>query len=163
MVRNFSQRLDRNWRPVAYDAAVWARGNTPAEAVFGMKDAGDFGYFSERAVINLDGVVNNLEYQAALRERSLAPYLAIHGVRFIVQHAFWYRPDVLAGNYASYSMSYRSHLYERDSDPILLRRADEVYRSGPYFDGPYETVFLIWKIDYDEQAARRDPPAKLPE
>ena len=155
VARNASQRLDRNWRPVAYAAAVWARENTPADAVFGMKDAGDFGYFSERSVINLDGVVNNLEYQAALRERSLAAYLAIHRVGYIVQHAFWDRPDILTGSYDSFSMSYRSRLYETDSDPIVLRKTDEVYRSQPYFDGPYETVFLIWKMGYDAKGARR--------
>jgi hypothetical protein len=28
----------------------------------------------------------------------------------------------------------------------VLRRSDEVYRSRPYFDGPYETVFIVWRI-----------------
>jgi hypothetical protein len=144
--RGLSRPLDRDWRPAAYAAARWARENTGTEAVFAMKDAGNFGYFSRRRVVNLDGVVNNLEYQAALKERSLRGYLAIKGVGFIVQHAFWDRPDITKGEYDALTVSYRSHRYECDSDDIVLPKSDEVYRSQTYFDGPYETVFVIWKI-----------------
>jgi hypothetical protein len=141
----FAQPLDRNWRPVAYEAALWARRATDRDAVFAMKDAGNFGYFSERRVINLDGVMNDLEYQAALRDKRLAEYLRARHVRFIVQHAFWRRPDILSGDYDTYVMNYPSRLYESRGDSIVLRREDEAYRSPPYFDGPYRTVFLVWR------------------
>ena len=144
------------WQIASYDAARWARENTPPETVFAMKDAGFFGYFSDRSVVNLDGVVNNLEYQAVLRERNLHGYLAVKGVGYVVQHAFWDSPDVVSGNYDTYTMSYRSHLYESDSEEMLFRRADEVYRSVPYFDGPYRTVFVIWKIGYGRTTAGSD-------
>jgi hypothetical protein len=144
--RGLSRPLDRAWCPAAYAAARWARENTDTDAIFAMKDAGTFGYFSERRVINLDGVVNNLEYQAALRERNLRGYLAIKGVGFVVQHAFWDRPDVTKGEYEVLSTGYRSHLYECESDSLSLPKSDEVYRSRRYFDGPYETVFVIWKF-----------------
>jgi len=144
--RGVNRPFDRDWGQAAYAAARWARENTGADAVFAMKDAGNFAYFSERHVINLDGVVNNLEYQAALREKNLRGYLAIKGVDFLVQHAFWDRPDVTKGEYDSLSVSYRSRRFECESDSLALRKSDEVYRSQPYFDGPYETVFVIWKI-----------------
>jgi hypothetical protein len=144
--RALSRPLEGDWRLAAYAAARWARENTDTDAVFAMKDAGNFAYFSGRRVVNLDGVVNNLEYQAALREKNLRAYLAIRGVGFIVQHAFWNRPDVTKGEYDSLAVSYRSHLYECESDSIVLPKSDEVYRSRPYFDGPYETVFVIWKF-----------------
>jgi hypothetical protein len=144
--RGLSRPFAGDWRIAAYAAARWARENTGADAVFAMKDAGNFAYFSERRVVNLDGVVNNLEYQAALKERSLRGYLAIKGVDYLVQHAFWDRPDVTKGEYDSLSVSYRSHRYECESDSIVLRKSDEAYRSRPYFDGPYETAFIIWKI-----------------
>jgi hypothetical protein len=146
VLRIVERPYDRDWGQAAYAAALWARDNTDANAVFAMKDAGNFSYFSERRVVNLDGVVNNLEYQAALRERNLAGYLAIKGVDYLVQHAFWDRPDVTSGEYDSLAVSYRSHRYESDSDSLVLLKSDEVYRSRPYFDGPYETVFVIWKI-----------------
>ena len=143
---NLSRSPGGSWGAAAYDAARWARQNTLRDAVFAMKDAGNFGYFSERRVINLDGVVNNLEYQAALKEHNIRGYLMIKGARFIAQHAFWNRPDISSGNYDSYAMRYQSHRYRRESEELLLLKADEVYRSRPYFDGPYETVFIIWKI-----------------
>jgi hypothetical protein len=146
VLRIVDRPYDRDWGQAAYAAALWARDNTNANAVFAMKDAGNFSYFSERRVVNLDGVVNNLEYQAALRERNLRAYLAIKGVDYLVQHAFWDRPDVTRGEYDSLAVSYRSHRYECDSDSLVLRRSDEVYRSRPYFDGPYETVFIVWRI-----------------
>jgi hypothetical protein len=146
VIRGINRSPGRSWHVAAYDAALWARENIGPGAVFAMKDAGTFGYFSERSVINLDGVVNNLEYQAALRERSLNRYLAVKGVRFIVQHAFWERPDIISGEYDSYEISYRSRLYDAESEPVVLRKVDEAYRSKPYFDGPYETVFIIWNI-----------------
>jgi hypothetical protein len=144
--RGLSRPVAGGWGQEAYAAARWARENTGTEAVFAMKDAGNFAYFSERRVINLDGVVNNLEYQAALREKSLRGYLALKGVDFLVQHALWDRPDVTKGEYDSLSVSFRSRRYECESDSIVLRKSDEVYRSRTYFDGPYETVFVIWKI-----------------
>jgi len=143
---NLSRSPGGSWGAAAYAAARWARQSTVREAVFAMKDAGNFGFFSERRVINLDGVVNNLEYQAALKERSIKAYLTIKGVRFIAQHAFWDRPDITSGNYDSYAMTYESHRYRCESEEIFLLKADEVYRSRPYFDGPYETVFIIWKM-----------------
>jgi len=146
LVSAFHRPLDRTWSTAAYEAALWARAETPPDAVFAMKDAGNFGYFSERSTINLDGVVNNLAYQRALRDRELGRYLARRGAGYIVQHAFWNDPDVLSGAYDEYRMSYRSHLYGTESDTITVRRSDEAYRSRPYFDGPYETVFLIWRL-----------------
>ncbi|MDD4857332.1 MAG: hypothetical protein PHD74_04405 [Candidatus Krumholzibacteria bacterium] len=148
--RNLNRSPEKSWHVAAYDAALWARQNTGPLAIFAMKDAGTFGYFSERSVINLDGVVNNREYQAALREKNLNGYLAVKGVRFIVQHAFWNRPDIISGDYDAYEISYRSRLFDSDSEPVVLRKVDEAYRSRPYFDGPYETVFIIWNIGRSE-------------
>jgi hypothetical protein len=145
-IRSFDRPLDRSWCVASYDAALWARRETPASAVFAMKDAGNFGYFSCRATVNLDGVVNGLAYQRALRDKALKEYLAGLGVGYLVQHAFWERPDVLAGSYGELRMRFHSRLYGVDSDEIAVRRSDEVYRSRPYFDGPYETVFLVWKL-----------------
>jgi hypothetical protein len=109
-----------------------------------MKDAGNFGYFSERAVVNLDGVVNNLDYQAALKDKKLAEYLDERGVRYITQHAFWHEDEINRGGYGTYPWTYYSHKYSATSDAIMLHEKDEAYRSKPYNDGPYRTVFVIW-------------------
>lgn len=146
MTAAFHQPVERNWSTAAYEAALWAREKTAPDAIFAMKDAGNFGYFSERSTINLDGVVNDLAYQRTLRDGDLGGYLARNGVAYLVQHAFWDRPDILAGSYGEYRMTYRSRLYGTESDTITVRRGDEAYRSRPYFDGPHKTVFLVWRL-----------------
>ena len=48
-------------------AANWARRNTPEDAVFALKDAGLFSYFSDRTVMNLDGKASGHNYIQALQ------------------------------------------------------------------------------------------------
>ena len=139
------RHLGGNWNIESYEAAQWTKKNTQPGDLFAMKDAGHFSYFSEREVINLDGLVNNFEYQEVLKNKSLNSYLKENRVRYIIQHALWNRSDVTRGDYDSLSVNYVSHKYSAESDPVVLRKADEVYRSAPYYDGQYETVFLIWK------------------
>jgi hypothetical protein len=46
-----------------------------------------------------------------------------------------------------------SRLYDRTGGELRLKRSEEVYRSPSYYDGPYKTVLVIWKIapgDLDE-------------
>ena len=146
VAERYGNRSTAVWGVASYRAACWAREHTPPDAVFAMKDAGYFGYFSRRSVINLDGVVNNREYQEAIRERKVNAYLAGMHVDYLVQHAFWDRDDINDGTYAFFPATYTSRLYGTESDTVLLRREWEVYRSEPYLDGPYRTVFLIWKL-----------------
>lgn len=146
--KRFRMPLENHWHAVSYNAAIWARDNTEESDVFAMSDAGNFGYFSKRAVINLDGVVNNFEYQRVIKERKLKEYFKKHRVAYIVQHAFLHQDDVHRGDYETLPWKYYSHKYETYSDVLLLRKEDEVYRSKPYYNGPYRTVFLIWKLNY---------------
>lgn len=141
------------WHIASYEAAVWARQNLPSDAVLAMTDAGFFGFFSQRAVINLDGLVNNMEYQNALKQRKLAHYLSQKRVEYYVQHAIWSTDKAYEA-----IMSRKYEFIERriaESDPIRLYRTDEVYRSAPYYDGPHYTVFLIWRLRHND-APRSD-------
>lgn len=144
--REYGGRSTEVWGVASYRAACWAREHTEADAVFAMKDAGNFGYFSRRSVINLDGVVNSMAYQETIRRRRLNAYFSEVNVGYLVQHAFWDRDDINDGTYEEFETTYTSHLYGVRSDPVSLRQEWEVYRSEPYFDGPYRTVFLIWKL-----------------
>lgn len=144
--RDWSRPVDSSWHVASYRAAVWARTNLPAGAVLAMKDAGHFAFFSQRSVVNLDGLANNFEYQEALRADGFAPYLAASGVEYFVQHAFPEAPEVTSGQYAAYRFESYSHLYQRRGGAIEVTPADEVYRSAPYFDGPNRTVFVIFRV-----------------
>ncbi len=139
------------WHSVSYEAAVWARNNTHPDAIFAMKDAGIFGLFSMRRVINLDGLVNNMEYQEALHRKQLNAYFAQKGVQYLVQHAMWDIPEhnrlMLTGDYEFIERSYRSNKYDTVSDPIRLYKRDEVYRKVFYEKAiNTDTVFAIWRL-----------------
>ncbi|MGH9237865.1 MAG: glycosyltransferase family 39 protein [Vicinamibacterales bacterium] len=53
------------------ETARWIAGNVPQDASIGSFNAGIFGYFSERKVVNLDGVVNEDAYRARKAGRML--------------------------------------------------------------------------------------------
>jgi hypothetical protein len=111
-----------------------------------MKDAGFFGYFSERRTINADGLVNDYTFQQRLRRGELARYLCENRVRYLVQQVPADRGDVLAGAYDCWPWRNYSQLYGVYSDPILLCRKQEVYRSPFYRSGSIRSRFIIWKL-----------------
>jgi hypothetical protein len=140
----------RGWQPHSYRAAVWVRNNLPQDARLALKDAGLFGLLSERSVVNLDGLVNNLEYQEYLRRSQLNDYFRQKGIQYLVVHAYWsdkpkYR-EFVSATYTHLDIPYRSQLYDTFSDPIRVYREDEVYRSPIYYDNDQRTVFVIWRL-----------------
>lgn len=146
-VRRYSIAPRDSWSTASYEAALWAAENTPVNAVFAMKDAGHFGYFSERRVVSLDGIVGDIALQEVLRSGRLGEWLGRINASYLVQHAFRENPPLIEGTYDTLSVTYTSRLYLAESDALRLAREDEAYRSSPYRDGPYETVFVIWHID----------------
>jgi hypothetical protein len=134
------------WHTAAYNAALWAREHTPPGAIFAMTDCGHFGFFSLRRVINLDGLVNNLDFQHTLAEHRLNQYLRQNDVDFFVQHAVHNREDVIAGGYNSLTLSFPSRLFRGLGDTLELQEKSEVYRSTRFFDGPYPAVLVIWSL-----------------
>ena len=69
------------------EAAEWVDANLPKNAVLGMTDCGLFGYMCGRQTVNLDGVINGVEYQEALRDNRLTEYLQACGVTHIAGHS----------------------------------------------------------------------------
>lgn len=67
------------------DAAIWLRSHTDPTDVIGAFNAGVYGYFSERVVIGLDGVINSDAY-ALLRERRLADILWADDVQYVLDY-----------------------------------------------------------------------------
>lgn len=136
------------WAQVTYEAALWVRQHTSPDAVFAMKDAGRFGYYSDRRVINLDGLVNNMQLQEQIRAGRLREYLRERGVRYLVQHSITPdslmvddAPAVTQGTYRRTRIFYLSRLYHVRSEGIPLYREDEQFREH-YAQG----AFLIWRL-----------------
>lgn len=72
-----------------YNAALWIAENSPPDTVFASWNAGQLGFFSNRTFINLDGLINNIDYyQRVLNGPTpLTDYLNENNVDFIVDYA----------------------------------------------------------------------------
>ena len=71
-----------------YDVALWMAENSAADTVFASWNAGQLGYFSDRTVINLDGVINSVDYyeRVLVGSTSLSDYLIENNVDFVVDY-----------------------------------------------------------------------------
>jgi len=126
-------------------AGVWVAQHLPEDAVLAMKDSGAFGYFAERRVMNLDGVVNSFAFEQSLCRGELGAFLRAHGVGYVVQHAI--PPEVRSGAYDTFRQRYPCHLPGGRDGEILLRREREVFRGGAYhnYQGQEDQV-VIWSV-----------------
>lgn len=62
----------------------WLADNTEAGSLIGMTNAGAVGYFiQERTIVNIDGVINSMEYFRLLQSGKGADFLASIGVDYI--------------------------------------------------------------------------------
>ncbi len=67
-----------------YDDGVrWINEETAPEDIIGSFNAGIYGYYSRRRVVNLDGVINDNAYRA-IRAGTLLSYIEAEGIRYIV-------------------------------------------------------------------------------
>lgn len=70
--------------PTAFrEAAAWAASNLPADATIGSWNAGTLGYWSERRVVNLDGLVNSWEFFERGRD-DLCSYWTETGITHVI-------------------------------------------------------------------------------
>ena len=71
-----------------YNAALWIAENSPPNTVFASWNAGQLSYFSNRTFINLDGVINSVDYyeRVLLGPVSLSDYLSENKVEFVVDY-----------------------------------------------------------------------------
>jgi hypothetical protein len=72
-----------------YEAAQWIAANSPPDTVFAAWNTGQLGYFSNRTFINLDGVINSVDYYERVLRGSvpLADYLAENDVAYLVDYS----------------------------------------------------------------------------
>jgi hypothetical protein len=136
-----------------YAAARWASDHLPDGSVIGMTDCGLFGYFCAHRTVNLDGVINGVAYQEALRDERLAEYLRDCGVTHVADYEVRYRDG-------RYRIRLPARLFRAPGGAIVAREGDEAYHSPPYenvFHGDRAIHFAIWPIDrvsiYDDAAA----------
>jgi 4-amino-4-deoxy-L-arabinose transferase-like glycosyltransferase len=93
------------WQIHMYRAAFWTAANTPPEATIGAFNAGLQGFYSDRTVVNLDGVTD----QGALRaieEKRLLSYINSRGVSYLVD----YRAYIVDSFYPFFEQGFEQHL-----------------------------------------------------
>ena len=73
------------WQKEMLAASTWLRGHLPERADVGSFNAGIYAYFSDRRVVNLDGVVNHEAFEA-VREGQVLPYLRKAGIEYVVDY-----------------------------------------------------------------------------
>lgn len=72
-----------------YKAALWVSKNLPPGTVIASWEAGQLGYFCGRTVINLDGLVNSVEYYTNVIQKdftTLAEYLKENSVDYVMDY-----------------------------------------------------------------------------
>jgi hypothetical protein len=144
-------RLHLAFTGATREAGEWVASSLPPDALLAMKDSGAFSYFSERGVVNLDGVVNSFEFQETLCRGELWQYLARHHVGYVVQHAV---PGLNEGFYDRFLLRFPCHFEGGHASDLMVRRDQEVYRGRRYRDyHEHEDHLVIWKIAPDG-----DPP-----
>ncbi|QGJ70199.1 Hypothetical protein PBC10988_18930 [Planctomycetales bacterium 10988] len=70
-------------------AGEWISENLPQDAVLGSWDAGVVSYFADQRIVNLDGVVNSVEYLELLKTQDtaqIAEFLNAASIQYLVNH-----------------------------------------------------------------------------
>ncbi len=81
-------------------AARWIGANTPPDAIIGAWNAGQLGYFSDRRVVNLDGLINSKRYlELVLRNPAyFRTYMRETGITYLADYAFGFFKQDLEEN-----------------------------------------------------------------
>ena len=81
-----------NLSATRYDVAKWMKGNLKEDSIVGSFNSGQLGFFSDRSVVNLDGLINHVTYfEEVLQNESpeaLLPYMDRVGIDYLVDYRF---------------------------------------------------------------------------
>lgn len=149
------------WRDDFY-ACIRAR--TEPDDLLAGTDVGEIAYHAGRDVVNLDGLINNYDYQEYLRDGRLADYVADTGITHLVV-SFWTGPQtnktrgvepmyrhriqpeaVASTSYGTVEFHVHSYLHGRDSEPITLSADQELCRTPTFRDGTTQAVNVLFGL-----------------
>jgi hypothetical protein len=127
-------------------AADWIRAYTPPSARIGSWNAGMLGYFSHRAVVNLDGLANNGDYfRRVVRGKDLEGYLRSERIGWLADQSCGPspRPTIYLRSF------FAGHL---DAELDLAAR---YYRSGAADGCP---GYAVWRWRHPREGDARPAP-----
>ncbi|MHC4845213.1 MAG: hypothetical protein ACYTCU_03525 [Planctomycetota bacterium] len=115
-----------------YQAGIWIRDNLPDDAVVGSWNAGVIGYYSDRHVVNLDGLINSWEFVPYLESGRLADYILEEGIEYLTD--------------TNFELNYRQGAALK-KDLILTpvyRRYMDIARTGKKYR---DQAFWVYRVD----------------
>jgi hypothetical protein len=136
----------------------------PRDAVIAGTDVGALAFWTGRRTINLDGVMNDFEFQKVLRDGKLAQYLRRNGVTHIgtalwdAEQSYTARPtepmyrhqiDAAATHGRPYGCHWfyvHSYVYRTDSDRICLDSSAEVFRRDMGRMGIGQVSYVVYAL-----------------
>lgn len=130
---NWNGRVDKrdwnkSWNDESYRAAQWIAHNVPAGERVGSWNAGVLGFYSPRAVVNLDGLINNAELLPYLRDGRVHEYVLDRQLRYLSDMDDMFKRDI-GGRLAL------TEVYSRHSP--MMEQSYRIYRvDGPAAAGP---------------------------
>lgn len=104
-----------------YQAAIWIKNNLPADARIAAFNSGIQGYFSDRFLMNSDGLINNAAYEA-MKENNLWEFFKKERIGYIADYEI--------------TLSYRFRSFLGIDNPFeVIKKIDlpaDIDRSGNY-------------------------------
>jgi 4-amino-4-deoxy-L-arabinose transferase-like glycosyltransferase len=73
------------WQKQMYQGAFWLKENIPDSLKVGSFNAGIYAFYSEKPIINLDGVVNNSAFEA-IKNKNIIGYLAENRINYLIDY-----------------------------------------------------------------------------
>jgi hypothetical protein len=100
----------------------WIKDNLEEDAILAAWSAGELGYFSDRTVINMDGLINSYDYYTTVLkgDMSYREYLKAKNVTYVIDY---YIPDEVRGEYILLQSFPR---LENGEGPILVLRNPDI-------------------------------------
>ena len=136
----------------------------PKDAVIAGTDAGALAFWTQRRVVNLDGVMNDFQYQRTLRDGKLLAYLREQGVTHISTGLWDRRQDytgrptepmyrhqidpaaVRGRDYACHDFYVYSYVHRVYSDHFCLSPQDEIFRRFLGKDGVADAAYVVYRF-----------------
>ena len=149
-------------QPIELSDAVLFLRDTPEDSLFAHTDSGAISFWGGRRFVNLDGLINNFEYQDYIGYDRLSEYLAEKDIDYLVV-TVWEMPQNISreyepmytsrvnelayyGNYEYFDFYTYSYLYNKYSDKVRLFKCSEVFRSDAFWDGASMARNVIFDI-----------------
>lgn len=138
--------------------------NLPESSVLACSDMGYISFWGPNRVVNLDGLINNREYQQYLRDGNLTGYLKKNGVDYLLvglwdqnpkwqlgretEKAYQHRvcPEAFYNSEYAYDFYMYSYLYGTFSEKLRLTQEQEVLRTPVAKDGALSARILIFDV-----------------